>query len=174
MEDRALFYGGRTEVFSAYTKSTEEEIIEHHDVTSIYPYVCAKKLLPVGSPTIYFGRECQIDRLRKNYPVAYFGFVRCKVIPFPGCVLGLLPDRSEGKLQFDSHPKIGVWFTEEIYLAVGKGYYVDEIYEVYHFDANNRSDSLFRGYMSFFLRMKQENDDWKKSGASSEYPSDEE
>ena len=48
MEDRAMFYGGRTEVFSAYAKSTEEEIIEHHDVTSMYPYVCAKKLLPIG------------------------------------------------------------------------------------------------------------------------------
>jgi hypothetical protein len=29
-----------------------------------------------------------------------------------------------------------------------------------------------KGYMSYFLRMKQESEGWKKAGASSETPSD--
>jgi len=55
-----------------------------------------------------------------------------------------------------------------------KGYVVDEIYEVFHFDEKNWSTDYFRGYMSFFLRLKQEAEGWVKAGASSESPSDEE
>ena len=43
MRDRDMYYGGRTEVFSAYAKSIEEDVVEHHDVTSMYPFVCAHK-----------------------------------------------------------------------------------------------------------------------------------
>ena len=174
MGDRDMFYGGRTEVFSAYSKSNQRDVVEHHDVTSMYPYVCAKKLLPIGSPTFIYGRECKLERLCPTHPRAYFGYVRCHVIPRPGCMLGLLPCRDDGKLQFDLHPKIGVWFTEEIYLAMSQGYVVDEIYEIYHFEKNACSDTLFRGYMSFFLRLKQESEGWKKCGASCDNPSDEE
>ena len=174
MGDRDMFYGGRTEVFSSYARSTEEEVVEHHDVTSMYPYVCAHKMLPIGSPTIYFGKDCHLEYLDRAHPEAYFGYVRCKVVPNTRCVLGLLPLREEGKLQFDLHPKTGVWFTEEIYLAMEHGYRVVEIYEVFHFKESERSDTLFRGYMSFFLRMKQESEGWKKAGATSETPTDEE
>lgn len=174
MGDRDMFYGGRTEVFSSYARSTEDYVVEHHDVTSMYPYVCAHKMLPIGVPTIIFGSDCRLEYLDRSHPNAYFGYVRCRVIPHQGCVLGLLPLRDEGKLQFDLHPKTGVWFTEELYLAMERGYRVVEIYEVFHFDANERSDTLFRGYMSFFLRMKQESEGWKKAGAASENPSVEE
>lgn len=172
--DREMFYGGRTEVFSAYAKSTPTDRIEHHDVTSMYPFVCATKLLPIGHPTIYFGASCQLDRLRADHSNPYFGYVHCFVVPRAHCVLGLLPQKQEGKLQFDVIPKAGVWFTEEIYLAQSQGYVVTELYEVLHFDAQNRSDTYFRGYMEFFLRIKQEAEGWKKAGASSESPSIEE
>ena len=54
------------------------------------------------------------------------------------------------------------------------GYEILEIYEVHHFDADNRSDTLMRGYMGSFLRLKQESEGWKKLGASCEEPSEEE
>jgi hypothetical protein len=172
--DRAMFFGGRTEVFSPYARATPDDSIQHHDVTSMYPYVCAHKMLPTGFPTIFLGRECDPLRLRRHHPNAYFGYVRCRVIPHLNCCLGLLPDKQEGKLQFDLHPKIGVWFTEEIYLAQSQGYEVSDIYEVFHFDEQNRSSTFFREYMSFFLRIKQESEGWKDAGASCDDPTDEE
>ena len=169
--DREMFRGGRTEVFSPYARSTDSVVIQHHDVTSMYPYICANKMLPFGTPTIYYGCNCDSSKLNRN---GYFGYVRCQVIPPPDCVLGLLPAIVNDKLQFDLHPKVGVWFTEELYLAMEKGYIISEIYEVFHFDENNRRSDYFRGYMSFFLRLKQEAEGWMKAGASSENPSEEE
>jgi len=174
IQDREMFFGGRTEVFSPYAKKNTEDSIQHHDVTSMYPYVCAHKVLPTGHPQIFFGSKCSLSRLSKLHSDPYFGYVRCRVIPNLNCRLGLLPMKQEGKLQFDLHPKIGVWFTEELYLALSQGYVVTDIYEVLHFDNENRSDTYFRGYMSFFLRIKQESEGWKDAGASCDNPTDEE
>ena len=175
IQDRNFFFGGRTEVFSCFARSTETHSLQHLDVTSMYPYVCSKKRLPLGHPTRYFGTTIQVERLNPSHPDAYFGYIRCWVIPLPTCVLGLLPQVSDqGKLEFNCHPKHGVWFSEELYFAMRHGYQVTDIYEVFHFDEHNRSEEYMRGYMSFFLRQKQEADGWKKAGASSESPDREE
>jgi hypothetical protein len=174
IKDREMFFGGRTEVFSPYAKTNTDDSIQHHDVTSMYPYVCAHKVLPIGHPQIFFGSMCSLSRLSKHHSDPYFGYVRCRVVPKLNCRLGLLPMKEEGKLQFDLHPKIGVWFTEEVYLAQSQGYEVTDIFEVLHFDSNNRSNTYFRGYMSFFLRIKQESEGWKDAGASCDNPTDEE
>ena len=183
IQHRDMFFGGRTEVFSAYASATPQERICHYDVTSMYPYVCSQRLLPTGVPQILFGRGgTHKDRLCRNSRAAYFGYARVKIRPNANCPLGLLPqkvglakgDKTGLKLQFDLTTKIGTWFTEEIYIAMDHGYVVEEIYEVHHFDERNRSMNYFKGYMSFFLRMKQESEGWKKSGASSETPREEE
>jgi hypothetical protein len=49
-----------------------------------------------------------------------------------------------------------------------------EVYEVYHWSADERSDSYLRGYIAFFMQMKQEAEGWRKLGAQSETPSEEE
>ena len=49
-----------------------------------------------------------------------------------------------------------------------------DIYEILHFDQHNRSNNYMKGYMSFFLRMKQESEGWKKANATTENPSDDE
>ena len=54
-----------------------------------------------------------------------------------------------------------------------QGYKVNEIYEVYYFGENQRSNTMSHGYMSLLIRMKQENDGWVKAGASSETPDEE-
>jgi hypothetical protein len=64
----------------------------------------------------------------------------------------------------------GSWGTEELRIAIEQGYIVEDIYEVYHWNEENRSDKLLRGYVAFFLQMKQEAEGWKKMGASSEDP----
>jgi hypothetical protein len=187
MEDRSFFYGGRTEVFSPYMTETEEFDIKYMDVTSLYPTVCAggggvddhgqtdiSFDLPVDEPIVI-----HMPDLARCSPYAdnpYWGFVYCKVIPNKACLLGLLPgrDAETGRLQFTLADQEGCWHTEELYLAIRNGYVVAEIYQVFHWVKEARSNTYMRGYVAFFLRMKQEADGWKKAGGTSENPTEEE
>jgi len=179
MGERDMFYGGRTEVFSPYCNSDffPEDDIKYHDVCSLYPYVCAFKQLPTGEPKHICGTS--VDRSRVvdlNHARPYFGYVRCRVVPNRTDVLGLLPFRDPvtKRLDFPLLPMVGCWGTEELRLALENGYEVQDIYEVYHWTETERSDTALRGYVAFFLRMKQEAEGWRKLGASSEEPSEEE
>lgn len=179
MNERDMFYGGRTEVFSPYANVDlhPDDEIKYHDVCSLYPYVCAFRELPTGHPTHYFYNEIDRERLLQiDHPDRYFGFVRCRVMPNTADCIGLLPFRDEtsGRLEFPLREMTGSWGTEELRLAIQHGYQVLDIYEVYHWPKEERSDTLLRGYVSFFLRMKQESEGWKKLGATSETPSIEE
>lgn len=175
MKERDMFYGGRTEVFSPYCNAEryENDEIKYHDVCSLYPYVCAFRRLPTGHPEHYFDRDIEWPRLcNVNHPNPYFGYVRCRVRPNKRDTLGLLPHRDEstGRLEFPLMEMTGSWGTEELRLAIENGYEILDIYEVYHWTEEESSDTLLRGYVSFFLRMKQEAEGWKKLGASSETP----
>ena len=177
IQDREFFFGGRTEVFRPYSRGIS---LQHIDVTSMYPYICSHKTVPFGHPDILFGGTCDKERLQARHPDRYFGYIRCFVVPNPRCVLGLLPSRCETakggteRLVFSLVPQEGTWFSEELYLAMENGYEVTELYEVYHFPEDRRTDKYFRGYMSFFLRIKQEAEGWVKAGATSENPTEEE
>ncbi len=167
---RDFFYGGRTEVFAAYcdaSKYTDKEIL-HLDVESLYPHCCSKELLPCGIPQVKWGKDIEFGRLNPFHSDPYFGFARVRIRPNKKDFIGILPQRrdfdGDEKLCFDLDEKEGCWFTRQIYLAMRQGYEILEIYEVWHYDANNRSDVLMRGYIEFFLRMKQEAEGWKKLG----------
>ena len=178
MKERDCFYGGRTEAFSPFTAApvNSGRQIKYKDVCSLYPYICAFKRLPIGNPIHYFHREIDPARFRTSHPDRYFGFVRCKVIPNRRHILGLLPyrDPTTGRLEFPLEPWVGCFGTEELALALDHGYELGEIYECFHWTTEESSDTLLRGYIAFFLRMKQEAEGWKKLGASTENPSDEE
>jgi hypothetical protein len=179
MKERDMFYGGRTEVFSPYINADfyPDDDLQYHDVCSLYPYVCAFKTLPTGNPQHLCGKRIDKNRiLDLCHPDPYFGYVRAHVTPHSKCLIGLLPYRcpNSGRLEFPLRPMTGSWGTEELRIAIENGYAVDEIYEVYHWDENERSDKLLRGYVSYFLQMKQEAEGWVKMGASSETPSEEE
>ena len=49
---------------------------------------------------------------------------------------------------------IGTWTTDEVSIAVDKGYTVLEVYEVWHFAKT--SDDLFKGYIRRFMKIKLE------------------
>ena len=175
MKERDMFYGGRTEVFSPYINGDffPDDDLQYHDVCSLYPYVCAFKTLPTGNPEHICGQRIEKDRiLDLCHPSPYFGYVRARVTPHPKCLIGLLPYRcaDSGRLEFPLRPMTGSWGTEELRIAIENGYTVNEIYEVYHWDESERSDKLLRGYVSYFLQMKQEAEGWVKMGASSETP----
>lgn len=179
MKERDMFYGGRTEVFSPYVDASffPDDSIQYHDVCSLYPYVCAFKTLPTGNPEHYIGKHIDTSRiLDLSHPDPYFGYVRCHVTPRDKCLIGLLPYRcpDSGRLEFPLKTMTGSWGTEELRIAIENGYVVDEVYEVYHWNGDERSDKLLRGYVSYFLQMKQEAEGWVKMGASSESPSEEE
>ena len=179
MIDREMFKGGRTEVFSPFCNADmyPDEQINYFDVCSLYPYVCAFTELPTGHPEHYCGSEIDRNRLLlSNHPDCYRGYVRCTVQPHREDKIGLLPchDPKSGRLEFPLNEMTGSWGTEELRLAYENGYVVKEVYEVYHWTKEERSDTFMRGYVSFFLRMKQEAEGWRKLGASSEDPSEQE
>lgn len=178
IQDREMLYGGRTEVFQAYydVDLEEGEELKYIDVCSLYPWVCAFKEMPVDHPQVLTGSFLEPHRLHPDHPHAYWGFAKVKIIPSRKDELGILPSRDAdtGRLEFNLLPKTGTWHTEEIYLAIRQGYVVEEIVQVYHWSPSKRSDSLFRGYVSHFLKQKQEADGWKKAGASCAEPGEEE
>lgn len=178
MSPSECFYGGRTEVFKLYCNASKfpEDEIHYFDVTSLYPSVYAHRMLPMGNPRYYIGYDVDPARLHPDHPDRYFGYVRVRVRPPNTDRIGLLPQRDPQtqRLTFPVHPMEGCWFTEEIYLAMGQGYVVEQIYELYHWSSNQLSDQHLRGYVGYFLRMKQEAEGWKKLGASCEHPTPEE
>lgn len=178
MIDREMFKGGRTEVFSPFCNADRypEDDIRYFDVCSLYPFVCAFTELPTGHPEHYCGVEIDRTRLLSEGEDRYSGYVRCTVQPNVQDRIGLLPchDVKSGRLEFPLHEMTGSWGTEELRLAYQNGYVIKDVYEVYHWPRAERSDTFMRGYVSFFLRMKQEAEGWRKLGASSEDPSEEE
>lgn len=177
MNVEECFYGGRTEVFQLYCNASKMDgAIEYYDVTSLYPSIYAHHPLPVGVGCHLMGPYIDKNRFHPTASNRYFGYARVAVIPRKNDILGLLPQRCDqtGRLSFPVHPMTGCWGTEEIYLAMQNGYEVTHIYELYYWEENQRSDQHLRGYVGYFLRMKQENEGWKKLGASCDTPSDEE
>ena len=164
-KDREGFFGGRTEVASAYVDVRKYPDMEAQfvDVVSLYPFVCAKKRLPFGVPQFIFGNKCSLERLSRTHPDAYFGFAHIRVTPRRSDYLGLLPAKDDqGRLIFNVEPKSGFWHTEEIYLAMENGYIIDEVYQVIHFTKDESSDTVFTGYVTHWLRVKQESEGWYK------------
>jgi hypothetical protein len=56
----------------------------------------------------------------------------------------------------------GTWVTDELKMAIDKGYIVDTIYEIWHFDhveqydPRSKTGGIFTEYINTFLKMKQE------------------
>jgi len=173
MKDREMFYGGRVEVFSPYADGTKKDEIKHIDVCSMYPFVCGSKEIPIDHPEIFFGVDCDMDRLSDIREDGYWGFIRCKVLPCTHDLIGLLPSHSENRLVFDLYEKIGTWHTSELYLAMERGYRILEIYEVKHWGPGARSNKVFKPYISFFMRQKLEAGGWVKLGYTDENPPEE-
>ena len=157
------FYGGRVETFCCLDENLEAPK-RYVDVTSLYPFVCATKLFPVGHPTILF------QNLGTSLE-PYFGFIQCKIKPPRQLMIPVLPVRVNGKLLFPLCLKCasehhcgycvhsdevrcfsGTWFSEELKLAIKKGYEVVHIEQVYHF--KEQSTQLFSAFMKDLYKIK--------------------
>lgn len=60
----------------------------------------------------------------------------------------------------------GTWVTDEVKMAMKKGYILDTMLEVWHYnniqqyDPQSKSCSIFTVYINTFLKMKQEASGW--------------
>ncbi|XP_035221202.1 probable DNA polymerase [Stegodyphus dumicola] len=128
------FFGGRTNAIQLYYEGDAKYV----DFTSLYPWVNKYCLYPVGHPNI----------ITENFDALenYFGIIKCRILPPRGLYLPVLPYRAQNKLMFplcktcaelmyqgicqhsdDERAIIGTWVTEEVKLAVKKGYCITKV-----------------------------------------------
>ena len=135
----------------------------------MYPTVQYYKDYPVGHPENIFN----LEKFNKDW----YGLIKCKVLLPRGLYHPVLPYRVEcdqtEKLMFplcrtcaenknqskcnhtpDQRAITGTWTTDELNKAVEKGYIVDKVYEVWHFE--KRTNEMFREYTKRFLKIKLE------------------
>jgi len=161
LNPKDALYGGRTEVFKLIQDNAQMQYI---DVCSLYPFVVARKKFPVGHPEIYISNlGFDVEK--------YFGFIKCQLLPPRKLLHPALPFRKLGKLLFplcascpDTVPidfcrhsdneRIleGTWFSEEVKLAVSKGYEVRKLLQVFHFPV--QSSHLFSEFIETFYKLK--------------------
>ena len=151
---RDAFFGGRTDALKTFFDIRYKPGVKiyYKDITSLYPFVNFTKAYPCGHPEV----------IRDNFDYSlrsYFGLVKCRVQPPNNLYHPVLPRRIGNKLVFDlggesNEAFTGVWTSMELVKAVEKGYKIEKIYEVIHF--NEQSTSIFKTYVGEFLQIKQE------------------
>ncbi|XP_071032985.1 uncharacterized protein [Parasteatoda tepidariorum] len=170
---RDAFYGGRTNAVKLYHEGNAKYV----DFTSLYPWVNKYCKYPVGHPTIITKDFASLE--------SYFGLIKCTIAPPRQLYLPVLPYRCHNKLMFplcrtcaetkqqsscthteEERNLTGTWVTEEVKLALRKGYEIREVHEVYHFE--NSSSSLFKSFIDLFLKIKQESSGWPAECVSEE------
>ena len=104
----------------------------------------------------------------------YWGLIKALVLPPKGLLVPVLPIKAkDGRLIFtccyscsestSSEPckhedseraLLGIWFSEELKVAVRKKYVVLHFCQIWHFPENQRSETLFREYLRNFFKIK--------------------
>jgi hypothetical protein len=160
LDPRDAFFGGRTE---AFWLECSDIPMSYEDVTSLYPWVNFTQEYPIGHPEIITRDFKELDE--------YFGLVKCMLLPPCDLYIPVLPLRHQLKLLFplckscaetrqtarcqhSEHQRMlnGTWFTEEVKLAIEKGYQLKKIHSVWHF--KERSKTLFIDYVKTFYKKK--------------------
>ena len=169
---RDALFGGRTNAIKLYHKCEFHERIMYVDYKSLYPSVQKYGVYPLGHPTIITENFEDIN--------AYFGIIKCTILPPKGLHIPVLPSKIDGKLYFplcftcaklklnkcdhnDQDRSLqGTWVSLEIQTAIKHGYKVIKIHEVWHYDEQTQYDpstregGLFADYVDMFLKYKEE------------------
>ena len=174
----ALF-GGRTGLSSCYHKTVTGERIDYIDYTSLYPWVNKYGTYPLGHPTIltnpanqniseYFG-VAKVDVLvpeKLFHPVLPMKLAsKCMFALCGACARDQLDRPWHQRTNLCNHNDqermmTGTWCTEELKMAVEKGYRILKIHEVWHWCEDKRKTGLFAPYVNKFLKAKQEASGW--------------
>ncbi|XP_044019527.1 uncharacterized protein LOC122859909 [Aphidius gifuensis] len=181
LNPRDAYFGGRTENFVESYTVQPGETIQYVDFTSLYPSVLKQSAFPLAHPKVYAGRD--IEKKFPNNDISKIdGLIKCRVLAPSDLHMPVLPVRSKNKKLYfplcrtcvdtmepgfcnhnnDERSLIGTWVSSELKLALTKGYVIEKIYEVWHYDRmsmNNKETNevgLFTGYINTFLKIKQE------------------
>lgn len=176
LNPRDAFFGGRTNCTKLFYEGKENEQIRYLDVCSLYPWACKYGKFPVGHPAILVGEDCPQDLTNVE------GIVKATVLPPEQLYHPVLPVRLHGKLLFplcsrcgvdqnnddcdhnnDVRAITGTWVSDELKLAVSKGYVIKRIHEIWNYETteyDGRDGGLFVSYINKFLKLKQEASDW--------------
>ena len=168
LNPRDAFFGGRTNVTKLTYDFKKEEKGHYVDFVSLYPTVQYYKKYPIGHPTKIIEPS--------KFNTEWFGFIKCRVLPPKRLYHPVLPVKTkcgdaekllfplcktcaENQQQVCNHmdPErsfIGTWCTNEINTAIEKGYKIEHIYEVWHFEQT--SENLFKDYVRRFMKIKME------------------
>ena len=169
LNPRDAFYGGQTNATKLLYNFKENECGRYVDFCSLYPTVQYYQKYPIGHPTKIFNPE--------KHDISWYGFIKCKVIVPRKLYHAVLPQRikvdnydkliftlcktcaetrNQNKCEHSDNERsfIGTWTTDEVNLAIDKGYKVPRTYEVWHFDKS--TDALFKGYIRRFMKIKLE------------------
>jgi hypothetical protein len=148
LNPRDAFYGGRT---NASILKVQNKILRYIDVCSSYPTVQNFDYYPVGHPEKIYNPE--------KYNENWYGLIKCKTVAPKKLYHPVLPIKKD-KLIFTLCAKcfdekcnscthndevrvlLGTWTTDEVSKALEKGYFIMEIYEVWHF--KEKSNNLFK------------------------------
>jgi len=177
LEPREVVLGRRTIAFKLYHEAKRNEAINYYDVTFLYPYINKTSKSVLGHPTVItenFGNASEYESL-----------IKCKVYPPRKLHIPVLPTKINNKLLFalcrtcaesqqqtaclhsqDERALTGTWETDELKMPIKKGYIIDRIYEVWHFDnveqydPKSKTGGIFTEYINTFLQMKQEASGW--------------
>lgn len=130
---RQGYYGGRTEIFKM-----KGQDLKYYDVTSLYPFVMRSNRFP----TEMRGESTQLsDRL---------GFFDCDITA-PDNYIPILPTRHDRKLIFANGTFRGVFYSEELKLALEHGYQINKIHRGIEFF---ESRDLFSEYIDYWFEQK--------------------
>ena len=201
LEPRHAFYGGRTNATKLFHECKEGEEIRYvpgrvrniggivnngifpsffsryTDFTSLYPWCNKMTRTVIGHPRIITENFDDIS--------AYFGLIKCTVLPPRGLFHPVLPYRTQGKLMFplcrscadvcaltpcihsEGERSIqGTWCSVELEKAFEKGYRIMQVHEVWHFPET--SGDLFKDYVDTFLKIKQESSGYPRNCVTDE------
>ena len=174
LNPRDAFFGGRTNATKLRITARKNNKIRYIDVCSLYPTVQFYDEYPVGHPVKFFNTS--------YYDRTWYGLIKCKVLPPRKLYHPVLPVKinmgksekllfplcytcAKNKIKKCNHSSnerefIGTWTTDEVNRAIEKGYHIEKIYEVWHFE--NKSNELFKDYVKDFMKIKLETSPWEK------------
>lgn len=179
LNPRDAFYGGRTNATKLFYECKPGERIRDLDFTSIYSACMRNQKFPTCHPIILAGNDLK----GKTDITEYFGLIKCTVVAprklyhpvlpvktdklcFPLCVLCCETQTRHCTHGWTKREFMGTWFSEELNLALEKGYRIIRLHEVHHFP-ETRTD-LFNEYIEKWLKVKLESTGYLKHLKSEE------
>ena len=159
-----LFCGGRTNATKLLYEFKEGEYGKYADFCSLYPTIQYYKDYPIDHTEKIFNP--------KEFDEDWHGLIKCKILPPQGLYLAVLPyrvkckraeklmfllcrtcaeNKNQSKCNHTPYERalIGIWTMDEVNKAIEKGYIIDKVYEVWHFE--ECTGKMFCEYIKTFV-----------------------